>query len=383
MIKEEFIQGANLDSKALVAKDLLSLLLPKFVLDRMQNFFEINEEEQVFEVEDPVTILFCDIADFDDVVKKNEGGVVYLLDKIFRKFDDHCVMRGVQKIETVGKTYMAAAGLKYAESGEHKLNPTMRVLKMAKDMMDTIRDYEGLKLKIGIHVGKPVMGVIGYHKPQFSLIGDVVNTTSRHCTTGKKGRIMLSEDAFHALDGFNLISKGYKTEIVPTEMKGKGSVNVYHIYPTYTGFKDRIQNIVHRFSKTTDPDKLKEVSVLSKLIMKKRNNEAKNKFYKLVMENLVNKEKIKKVFSSAKGELEMIQFEKEEDVPIDEYSVIMPQNTGGEHLNKKATRKNQKNIGTTLGLDSPNQMYHDDSIVGIVDDKLDDEVGFNNFSLKN
>jgi hypothetical protein len=101
------------------------------------------------------------------------------------------------------------------------------------------------------------------------------------------------------------------------------------------------------------------------------------------MENLVNKEKIKKVLSSAKGELEMIQFEKEEDVPIDEYSVMMPQNTGGEHLNKKATRKNQKNIGTTLGLDSPNQMYHDDSIVGIVDDKLDDEVGFNNFSLKN
>lgn len=50
-----------------------------------------------------------------------------------------------------------------------------------------------LKLKIGIHTGICMMGVIGYHKPQFSLIGDTVNTTSRHCVTGQVNHLMLSQ----------------------------------------------------------------------------------------------------------------------------------------------------------------------------------------------
>ena len=107
---------------------------------------------------------------------------------------------GVQKIETVGKTYMAAAGLGVVEQtlpANLKFNnPTVRLLDMAKQMKKVMESYEGLDLKIGIHVGVPVMGVIGYHKPQFSLIGDAVNTTSRHCVTGQKGNIMMSKDAW-------------------------------------------------------------------------------------------------------------------------------------------------------------------------------------------
>ena len=54
-----------------------------------------------------------------------------------------------------------------------------------------------LKLKIGIHYGPVIAGVIGYHKPQFSLIGDTINTTSRICTTASEGTITLSEEAFN------------------------------------------------------------------------------------------------------------------------------------------------------------------------------------------
>jgi class 3 adenylate cyclase len=373
LIKEEFIQGANLDTKALVAKDLLSLLLPKFVLDRMQNFFEIRDDKQVFEVEDPVTILFCDIADFDDVVRKNENNVVFLLDKIFRKFDDMCMMHGVQKIETVGKTYMAAAGLKYAETSDMKLKPTLRVLNMAKDMMNAIRDYEGLKLKIGIHVGKPVMGVIGYHKPQFSLIGDVVNTTSRHCTTGKKGRIMLSQEAQTALEGYNLLSKGYKMEVVRTEMKGKGMVNVYHLYPTYKRFKDRLVNILQRAHKYADiEERHREIQVLEKLARKlNRKNNSSDKFYKLVIENLLNAETIKKVFKFVRKEVES-QKVGTDLFPlqlIDELSMINPPEGG----NGRSDRRH-KSTGTQIGFEAPNQMLHDDSIVGVEEEKLEDEV---------
>ena len=50
--------------------------------------------------------------------------------------------------------------------------------------------------KIGIHYGRAISGVIGFHKPQFSLIGDTVNTTSRVCSTGQEDKITLSEKAF-------------------------------------------------------------------------------------------------------------------------------------------------------------------------------------------
>lgn len=54
-----------------------------------------------------------------------------------------------------------------------------------------------MKLKIGVHYGRVIAGVIGVHKPQFSLIGDTVNTTSRVCSTGDAGFITLSESAYN------------------------------------------------------------------------------------------------------------------------------------------------------------------------------------------
>jgi class 3 adenylate cyclase len=105
----------------------------------------------------------------------------------------------------VGKTYMSAGGLKFIESG---LDPNVRqkhfvvrTLDLAVDMMAFIEKFtyragKHLKIKIGINYGNCIFGVIGYHKPQFSLIGDTINTTSRVCTTGKSGTITLSNSAY-------------------------------------------------------------------------------------------------------------------------------------------------------------------------------------------
>ncbi len=64
-----------------------------------------------------VTILFCDICDFDKVVSKLGKRVVNILDELFRVFDGFCATHSIQKIETVGKTYMASAGIKSCENG--------------------------------------------------------------------------------------------------------------------------------------------------------------------------------------------------------------------------------------------------------------------------
>lgn len=121
-------------------------------------------------------------------MKDCSENVIQIIDDVFRYFDYLCKQNGIQKIETVGKTYMACGGLKFIEENLDdelkKSSPSKRVLDLALGMMGYIDKFtydagKKLELKIGIHYGNCSYGVLGYHKPQFSLIGDTVNTTSR------------------------------------------------------------------------------------------------------------------------------------------------------------------------------------------------------------
>lgn len=130
---------------------------------------------------------------------------------------------------------MACGGLAFIEkelSNRFNKNCTQRVVELAQEMMRFIHNTTftyGIKLnlKIGVHYGPCIYGVIGYHKPQFSLIGDTVNTTSRHCTTGDNGTIVLSQAAKEKISTEGIAN--CKTAIVP--MKGKGMVEVFMILP--------------------------------------------------------------------------------------------------------------------------------------------------------
>lgn len=108
---------------------------------------------------------------------------------------------------------MACAGLSSCEihfnSQVLKTEKTRRLVSMALEMMKYIESVtygkgEHIKLKIGIHNGRIISGVIGYHKPQFSLIGDTVNTTSRVCSTGVDGSITISSESFENIKNSNI-----------------------------------------------------------------------------------------------------------------------------------------------------------------------------------
>jgi len=201
--------------------EMLSLLLPDFVKDKYDQFMggKVYKEIQ----EEPVAILFCEILDFNKILIEQGPGVVQILDQVFKEFDKLCRQYGIQKIETVGSSYVACAGLKASEVHLPKSitanPPTRRLLYMALDMVQfasqkKISEGKNMKIWVGIHYGKCAAGVIGYHKPQFSLIGDTVNTTSRVCVLklDKKGEeaerlkeadIRLSNEAYN-----NLIESG-------------------------------------------------------------------------------------------------------------------------------------------------------------------------------
>lgn len=129
---------------------------------------------------------------------------------------------------------MACAGLKFLDhqlsdslksipQTKRGLNFALEVMRIASEF--TYRAGKTFQMKIGIHYGNCIYGLLGYHKPQFSLIGDTINTTSRHCTTGKPGYIILSEAAFQQLDSNIRASSSF--EVKDMYMKGKGTVHTY------------------------------------------------------------------------------------------------------------------------------------------------------------
>lgn len=104
---------------------------------------------------------------------------------------------------------MACAGLKDCEVEMEisEPNPIKRLLKLAFEMMKFVKPYtygsdaKSLMIKIGIHSGPVIAGVIGHHKPQFSLIGDTINTTSRICSAKEisQGKIVISSSCYEEI----------------------------------------------------------------------------------------------------------------------------------------------------------------------------------------
>jgi phospholipid-translocating ATPase len=161
--------------------------------------------------------------------------LINLLDKIYNTFDQLCQLHGLQKIETVGKTYMCAGGLKETEKDVDQnilsRHHAIRSFELAKDMLDavqsmTLENGEKLKIKIGLNTGQVIPALVGNHKPQFSLIGDTINTTARMCAYSQDMAINCSEETYVH------ISKTYNDfTISQKEVKGKGVMNLYLYKP--------------------------------------------------------------------------------------------------------------------------------------------------------
>ena len=113
-------------------------------------------------------------------------------------------------VKTVGKTYMACSGLRACDITLPRqiadIDQTERIIYLANDMkkyvdQKSLSEGKKMTIKIGIHYGRVIAGVIGYHKPQFSLIGDTINTASRVCSTSDCQYITISEPVYERIKG--------------------------------------------------------------------------------------------------------------------------------------------------------------------------------------
>jgi class 3 adenylate cyclase len=222
----------SVNAEAEHVRSILCCFLPEFVRDRVRRGTRYIAEEKGV-----VTVLFCDICDFDAICANSTPvELTAFLDDLFQKFDMACERNGVFKVETVGKTYMACAGLKETERNipEELANTThaRRTIELAFHILRIAENYRlpsgtPVSVKIGINSGPVVAGVVGFHKPQFSLVGDTVNTASRMCSTlDSSNSIQISEATFNMIED----QRGIQFEPhMLTGVKGKGDMKAYRI----------------------------------------------------------------------------------------------------------------------------------------------------------
>ena len=197
---------------------LLLNILPKSIITRMH-----HGETPIADRFQDVTILFSDIVGFTRMsMRRSASDVVALLNAIFSAVDSLAIEYGIEKIKTIGDAYMAVAGL--PEPRDDHAQVIARLALAMRELVGEVsqRHGEDLKIRIGIHTGNTVAGVIGMHKFAYDVWGDTVNTASAMESHGIANEIQVSHASFMRLSqDFILEPRG------PVEIKGKGQMATY------------------------------------------------------------------------------------------------------------------------------------------------------------
>jgi class 3 adenylate cyclase len=202
------------------SEQLLLNILPKGIVTRLN-----SGESVIADQLSNVTILFADLIAFTKLSSRlSAGDLVRLLNGLFSEFDRLALDLGVEKIKTVGDAYMAAGGLP-----EPRADHAHAVADMALAMIKTVERMNcelpiPLQMRIGIHSGDVVAGVIGTHKFVYDIWGDAVNIASRMESHSLPNRIQISAATHrHLHESFRFEPHG------SVDVKGKGSMETYFL----------------------------------------------------------------------------------------------------------------------------------------------------------
>jgi class 3 adenylate cyclase len=208
----------ELSDEKQTSERLLLNVLPAPIADRLK-----SGEGLIVDRFDAVSVLFADIVGFTSLSSRiAPEELVSMLNELFSEFDKLAEKHGLEKIKTIGDAYMVVAGIPMPVA-----NHAQAITRMALDMLKVIdvfsvKHKSDLTIRIGIHTGPVVAGVIGQKKFIYDLWGDTVNTASRMESHGVPGRIhVTSATQAQLVDAFELQARD------PIEIKGKGKMQTY------------------------------------------------------------------------------------------------------------------------------------------------------------
>uniref|UniRef100_UPI00402B8820 adenylate cyclase type 2 n=1 Tax=Arvicanthis niloticus TaxID=61156 RepID=UPI00402B8820 len=222
---------------------LLENVLPAHVAEHFLAR-SLKNEELYHQSYDCVCVMFASIPDFKEFYTEsdvNKEGLecLRLLNEIIADFDDLLSkpkFSGVEKIKTIGSTYMAATGLSAVPSQEHAQEPERQYMHIGTMVefayalvgkLDAINkhSFNDFKLRVGINHGPVIAGVIGAQKPQYDIWGNTVNVASRMDSTGVLDKIQVTEETSLILQtlGYTCTCRGI------INVKGKGDLKTYFV----------------------------------------------------------------------------------------------------------------------------------------------------------
>lgn len=219
-----FYQRNTIKAEKNRSDELLLNILPGEVAEELKNNGRTKARQF-----DQVTVMFTDFKNFTQIAERlSPQELVSEIHDCFKAFDEIIAKHNLEKIKTIGDAYMCAGGLPI-NNNTHAFD----VLHAALDIQQFINDHmetrkkagkEVFEVRIGIHTGPVVAGVVGIKKFAYDIWGDTVNIASRMESSGEVGKVNISGATFHLVkDHFHCVYRG------KIEVKNKGEMDMYFV----------------------------------------------------------------------------------------------------------------------------------------------------------
>jgi class 3 adenylate cyclase/ligand-binding sensor domain-containing protein len=220
------IRTAEVVEEKKKSDDLLLNILPQQIAEELKEKGKTKAQNH-----ENVSILFTDFKDFTATSEKLDAEkLVHSINEYFEEFDKIMDKYDIEKIKTIGDAYMAAGGLS-SSSQQSASNTVLAALEM-QNFISKLKEnkkkigHHNFEMRLGIHTGPVVAGIVGVKKFQYDVWGDTVNIASRMESSGEVGRVNISKSTYELVKDHPDFSFDHRGEI---EVKGKGELDMYFV----------------------------------------------------------------------------------------------------------------------------------------------------------